>query len=100
MTGLIWNGVLCGPGITMQRTSSCEQELKGTIQRKMRSLSLTNLHKQKTAGELTFSILGSEPQCSTSHDAVSYDRGRSAECPIWGEGTGARKETIKKGEVI
>lgn len=55
MTGLTWNDVLCGPGITMQRTSSCEQELKGTIQRKMRSLSLTNLHKQKAAGELTFS---------------------------------------------
>lgn len=87
----------CGtPGITMQRTSSCEQELKGTIQRKMRSLSLTNLHKQKTAGELTFSSV-------TPHMMLYnmwHDRGRSAECPLWGEGTRAREEAIKKGEVL
>ena len=38
-------------GITMKRTSSCEQELKGTIQRKMRSLSLSNLsHHKATSG--------------------------------------------------
>ena len=40
-----------GAGITMKRTSSCEQELRGTIQRKMRSLSLSNLsHHKATAG--------------------------------------------------
>ena len=32
-----------GPGITVQRTATCEEELRGTIQRKMRSLSLSNL---------------------------------------------------------
>jgi hypothetical protein len=34
-------------GITMKRTSTCEQELRGTIQRKMRSLSLSNLSHHK-----------------------------------------------------
>ena len=33
----------------MQRTSSCEQELRGTIQRKLRSLSLSNLSHNKPA---------------------------------------------------
>ena len=37
-------------GITMQRTQSCEQELSGTIQRKMRSLSLSNLYRHKARG--------------------------------------------------
>ena len=34
-------------GITMQRTQSCEEELRGTIQRKMRSLSLSSLNRSK-----------------------------------------------------
>ena len=34
-------------GITMQRTQSCEEELRGTIQRKMRSLSLSSLTRSK-----------------------------------------------------
>ena len=34
----------------MKRTSTCEQELRGTIQRKMRSLSLSNLSHHKATG--------------------------------------------------
>ena len=48
--GIVWSALCSNAGITMQRTSSCEQELRGTIQRKMRSLSLSNLTHHKTAG--------------------------------------------------
>ena len=42
----------------MQRTLSCEQELRGTIQRKMRSLSLSNLSRSKGGGRAVFVIIG------------------------------------------
>ncbi len=35
------------PGITLQRTQTCEEELRGTIQRKMRSMSLSSLTQRK-----------------------------------------------------
>ena len=34
-------------GITLQRTQTCEDELRGTIQRKMRSMSLSSLSRRK-----------------------------------------------------
>ena len=34
-------------GITLKRTQTCEEELRGTIQRKMRSMSLSNLSRRK-----------------------------------------------------
>ena len=41
-------------GITVQRTQVCEDELRGTIQRKMRSMSLSSLvsRRPKATGEL------------------------------------------------
>ena len=34
-------------GITLQRTQTCEEELRGSIQRKMRSMSLSSLSHRK-----------------------------------------------------
>ena len=34
-------------GITLQRTQTCEDELRGSIQRKMRSMSLSSLSRRK-----------------------------------------------------
>ena len=38
-------------GITLQRTQTCEEELRGTIQRKMRSMSLSSLSRRKIRQE-------------------------------------------------
>ena len=38
-------------GITLQRTQTCEEELRGTIQRKMRSMSLSSLSRRKVRQE-------------------------------------------------
>ena len=37
-------------GITVQRTHTCEEELRGTIQRKMRSMSLSSLLHPAASG--------------------------------------------------
>lgn len=39
--------LLFDAGITLQRTQTCEDELRGTIQRKMRSMSLSSLSRRK-----------------------------------------------------
>ena len=38
-------------GITLQRTQTCEEELRGTIQRKSRSMSLSSLSHRKARQE-------------------------------------------------
>ncbi len=72
------SGVLCVcVGITIGRTQTCEDELRGTIRRKMRSMSLSSLVNrggkgQEDAGE---SSPGQKKSFRNKFGSVSKKRG-------------------------